>query len=180
MDSAAHSVADAMNVKKNVSKNPLKRTIAKMRHPMRAQIADVTAGKTLSNASNPNEEVHITTGEYATSAGHAVVKECATYLVGPEGEAALKKIFECQAHVVYDLALQLLVSDEIKAASHMAGREIVSGSSEGLETRLSSQWEKLPKFVTVSILPLIAVFGGLFMLGLLLALWRFALFGLHR
>lgn len=180
MSSAKQTVADTLNTKKNVRENPVKRTIAKLRHPARAAVSDSAAEAVYSVDSSNREEQHIVTGEYATSAGHAVTKEFFTYLQSDEGEDSLRKICRPLLSVARDdVARELLVSDELKTAFTTAGRQMVIGSAESLDSNVRTQWEKLPPFVTLSILPVIAIFGSMFMLGLLLALWRFALFGLH-
>lgn len=176
MSSTVQSGADTLNVKKNVADNPVKRTVAKLRHPMRAGVSPAAAEKSLDTDVDQGDEVHATTGEYATSATHAVSKAVGEYLEGAEGQAVLRKVFGCLAGAV---GADLLQTDEFQATSRMAGRELVLGVSEGLELKLSTPFEKLPRGITVSVLPIIAVFLGLFLLGLLLALWRFALFGLH-
>ncbi|CAM6088858.1 unnamed protein product [Calypogeia fissa] len=178
MSTGVQSVEDTLNVKKNVGENPVKRTIAKLRHPMRALISDSAAESTLDQSQDQNQEPHVATGEYATSASHAVIKEAAEYMQSPEGETALTKISICLARVVRENAVSLLKSTELKETFRMNGRETVYGAWQTLEEKLGAGLEKLPKVVTVAILPVSAVFVGLFMLGLLLALWRFALFGL--
>ncbi|CAM6095315.1 unnamed protein product [Calypogeia fissa] len=176
MSTGVQGMEGTLNVKKNVGENPVKRTIAKVRHPWRAQVSESAAESALDQSQS--EEPHPATGEYSASACHAVIKEVVEYMQGPEGEAALTKISTYLARVVRENAVDLIKSTELKETLRMNGRETACGAWQGIEEKLGAGLEKLPKVVTGAILPVSAVFVGLFMLGLLLALWRFALFGL--
>ena len=69
-------------------------------------------------------------------------------------------------------------TEEGRKGSRISAQEAVVGSYDAVERKWKEWWEHLPR----SAVPLMlgaATFVGLLLMGLMLALWRFALFGLH-
>lgn len=177
--STTTTLGEAVNFKKNVGENPVKRTFAKIRHPVRAGISGKTAERAQDEEVDDEGEQHQTTEDYAGSLGRGIVKEALHYCNSQDGDENLRQMYGTISEVVSEVTNQFLVSDELKKVTHMAGQELVGGVSEGLAMTLVPYWQKVPTALTAPILLLVSIFVGLFSLGLLLALWRFSLFGLQ-
>ncbi len=89
-----------------------------------------------------------------------------------QGMEAVGKLTRAQAIIVADQAL----SDLGRHAARVAANEAVSGSYDAIE-RKYMEWAS-STFTKAVVFPAAAAVAGMFGTGLLLALWRFVLFGL--
>lgn len=69
-------------------------------------------------------------------------------------------------------------TQEGRAGSRISAMEAVTGSYDAVEKKWQEKWQQLPtQYVPIFLGA--GVFFGMLLTGLLLALWRFVLFGLH-
>lgn len=69
-------------------------------------------------------------------------------------------------------------TQEGRAGSRISAQEAVTGSYDAIEKKWKETWQQLPpQYVPVFLGA--CIFVALLLTGLLLALWRFVLFGLH-
>lgn len=69
-------------------------------------------------------------------------------------------------------------TQEGREGSRISAQEAVTGSYDAVEKKWKESWDRLPPQY-MPILLGAGIFVAMLLLGLLLALWRFALFGLH-
>ena len=86
---------------------------------------------------------------------------------------AVGKLTRAQAVILADQAL----SDLGRQAARVAAGEAVAGSYDAIE-RKYMEWAR-GTFVKGVVFPAAAIVAGMFGTGMMLALWRFVLFGLH-
>ena len=105
-------------------------------------------------------------------AAHTEERVLTTGICCAQGVQAVGKLTRSQAIVLADQALTELG----RTAARTAATEAVTGSYDALEKKYlefaGGAWTKMV------LLPAVAAIGSMFGAGLLLALWRFVLFGL--
>ena len=69
-------------------------------------------------------------------------------------------------------------TQEGRAGSRVSAMEAVTGSYDAVEKKWQEKWQQMPT-QDVPIFLGACIFVGMLLTGLLLALWRFVLFGLH-
>lgn len=116
---------------------------------------------------------HGMTQDYVAAGAHAAVSQAFRELTDPQNVAVLSGLVLEQAG---NLARQA-TTDVARAGSRISAQEAVSGSYDAVEKKWNEWWSNLPPSYTTIFLAVCA-FVGMLMLGLLLALWRFVLYGL--
>jgi hypothetical protein len=169
------NLGEAMNMKKNVGESPVKRTFAKLRHPTKAVISSDSATAAQDGEVDDTDVQHEITEQYASTLGQGLIEGILHYMTTEDAGANVREL----SGNITEVFGESLISGELRKVVRLAGQEIVGGVSEGMFGAFIPYGRKVPKAVTAPVLLLVSLFGGLFFLGLLLALWRFALFGLH-
>ncbi|KAL3161169.1 hypothetical protein ABBQ38_009538 [Trebouxia sp. C0009 RCD-2024] len=122
---------------------------------------------------HPNA-AHSMTEDYASAGAHAVVSQIFRELTDRRNMQALTGLILEQAGNVARQA----TTEEGRKGSRISAQEAVVGSYDAVERKWKEWWEHLPRSVVPMMLGA-GIFVGMLLMGLLLALWRFALFGLH-
>lgn len=117
---------------------------------------------------------HSMTEDYVAAGAHAAVSQIFRELTDRRNMQALTGLILEQAGNVARQA----TTEEGRRGSRISAQEAVVGSYDAVERKWAEWWEHLPRSVVPMMLGA-GIFVGLLLLGLLLALWRFALFGLQ-
>lgn len=123
--------------------------------------------------SHPDAD-HGMTEDYVAAGTHAAVSQAFRELTDPHNMAALTGLILEQAG---NIARQA-TTPVARAGSRISAQEAVTGSYDAVEKKSKEWWENTPPLYA----PLFFVaagFVGLLLTGLLLAVWRFVLFGLR-
>ena len=113
------------------------------------------------------------TEDYVAAGAHAAISQIFRDLVEPENMASLTSLIHEQAANVARQA----VTEEGRRGSRVSAMEAVTGSYDALERKYHDWWKSMPPSFAILFCTACA-FLGLLLLGLGLALWRFAIFGL--
>jgi len=116
---------------------------------------------------------HGMTEDYVAAGAHAAVSQAFRELLDPANMAALTSLVVEQAANVAQQAITL----QGRAASRISAEEAFTGSYDAVERKYDAWWKSMPPSY-VTIFGAACAFLGMLLLGLTLALWRFALFGL--
>lgn len=122
---------------------------------------------------HPHAE-HGMTEDYVSASVHAAVSQAFRELTDPHNTAALTGLVSEQGG---NVARQATTSVG-RASSRITAEEAVAGSYDAVEKKWNEWWSSMPpSYATIFFVA--CAFVGLLLTGLLLALWRFVLFGLH-
>ena len=117
---------------------------------------------------------HGITEDYVSAGAHAAVSQAFRELTDRRNMQALTGLVLEQAGNVARQA----TTPEGRAGSRISAEEAVAGSYDAVEKKWNEWWGNMPpSYATVFFAA--CAFIGLLLMGLLLALWRFALFGLY-
>ncbi len=116
---------------------------------------------------------HGMTEDYVAAGAHAAVSQAFRELTDPRNMGALTSLVVEQAGNVARQAITF----EGRAGSRISAEEAVTGSYDALERKYKEWWQNMPPSYA-TLFCIACGFVGMLLLGLLLALWRFALFGL--
>ena len=122
---------------------------------------------------HPDAE-HGMTEDYVSAGAHAAISQAFRELQDPRNTAALTTLILEQAGNVARQATTPLA----RQASRISAQEAFTGSYDAVERKYDDWWQRKPTMYTTVFLAACA-FLGLLLTGLLLALWRFAVFGLR-
>ena len=122
---------------------------------------------------HPHAE-HGMTEDYVAAGAHAAVSQAFRELTDHNNLQALSGLVYSQATNIAKQA----VTPDARLASRTSAQEAFTGSYDAVERKYSEWWKSLPAVYTPIALAA-GGFVGMLLLGLLLALWRFALFGLR-
>jgi hypothetical protein len=164
---------------------PVKRTMAKLKNTtgMAHEAKDMkeTYSDVVEDSAQQQQEVdgkprpHPKVEDMVNTIGFSLIQEMLQYLRSPDGEAALEAILTTQSKV----AARLATSSSTLGASRIAAQEFVAGSYEGAQRKVTELVHKVPPNVRSVGLLFVSCYIGMLAVGLLISLWRFALFGLH-
>lgn len=151
---------------------PVRRTIAKIKNPTGL---GHDPKESYVNCQDDKTHPHPQVEDVVNTIGYSLIQEIMHYLQGEDGEAAMETIFATQSKVAASLA----VSDEARKASRIAAQEVVVGSYDAVERKYQEWLKGLPSYLTSVVFLVAACYVFLLAVGILLSLWRFALFGLQ-
>ena len=167
---------------------PVKRTMAKLKNTtgmaheakdMKETYSDVVeesaAAPQQQQEGDGKPHPHPKVEDMVNTIGFSLIQEMLQYLKSPDGEAALEAILTTQSKV----AARLATSSSTLGASRIAAQEFVAGSYEGVQRKMTEIVHKVPPRVRSVGLLFVSCYCGMLAVGLLISLWRFALFGLH-
>lgn len=113
------------------------------------------------------------TEDYVAAGAHAAISQAFRELTDPNNMAALTSLVVEQAANVAQQAITL----QGRAASRISAEEAFTGSYDAVERKYNAWWKRMPQSYFI-IFGIACAFLAMLLLGMTLALWRFALFGL--
>lgn len=125
-----------------------------------------------SNSSNVHK--HEKVEDYTSSVADSVIRELFATLSSEQANAVIARVIQQQATVIAVSS----ASKEARMAARIGAKEAFLGSYDAVEEKYGGMMKNVPPMVQKFGAPVGAAVGSIFAAGLLLSVWRFALFGL--